>query len=67
MTKSVISQLQRIKASALAALNQVVVAEAEAAGDSARWMGHRLLAVDGSGLRLHDLTDMPRQRATPVE
>lgn len=55
VTKGAISQArQKVKASALAALNQVVVAEAEAAGDRARWLGHRLLAVDGSSLRLHD-------------
>lgn len=55
VTKGAISQArQKVKASALAALNQVVVAEAEAAGERARWLGHRLLAVDGSSLRLHD-------------
>lgn len=55
VTKGAISQArQKVKASALVALNDLVVAEAKPAGDNARWMGHRLLAVDGSSLRLND-------------
>jgi hypothetical protein len=52
-TKGALSQARaKLKDSALVALNRLVIGEAEAALPVARWFGHRVLAVDGSSLRL---------------
>lgn len=53
VTKGALSQARgKLKDSALVALNRLVLAEAESALPQQGWMGHRLLAVDGSSLRL---------------
>lgn len=52
-TKGAISQARtKLKDSALVAINRLVLGQAEGGLSSARWMGHRLIAVDGSSLRL---------------
>lgn len=52
-TKGALSQARaKLKASALVALNRAVVREAESQLRLARWFGHRVIAVDGSALRL---------------
>lgn len=54
VTKGAISQARaKLKASALIALNERLVRHADQGARLARWMGHRLIAVDGSSLHLH--------------
>lgn len=53
VTKGALSQARaKLKASALVALNRLIVSQAETLSSRARWLGHRLLAMDGSSLRL---------------
>jgi len=60
-TKSALSQArQKLKASAFVALNQRLLASLEAFWPEPRWRGLRLVAADGTTLRLPDL---PENRA----
>ena len=53
VTKGALSQARsKLKESALVALNRLLLAEVESVSSGPRWLGHRLLAVDGSSLRL---------------
>lgn len=61
VTKGALTQARaKLKPSALIALNEHIVRHAEQGGRLARWMGHRLLAVDGSSLRLHAFPELAK-------
>lgn len=54
VTNGAISQARaKLKASALIALNDGLLRHADEGARPALWMGHRLLAIDGSSLHLH--------------
>jgi hypothetical protein len=61
VTKGALTQARaKLKPSALIALNASIVRHAEQGGRLARWMGHRLLAVDGSSLRLQAFAELAK-------
>lgn len=61
VTKGAISQARvKLKASALIALNEGLLRQADEGARLARWMGHRLLAIDGSSLHLHAFAELAK-------